>query len=108
MKKTLFFLLSAALLTTAIQTVSAVDNPQPVHAGTRILQSGNMVVEVGDPDSPDCRWNQGLRFSPVANIIRVQLNGLEFCYAPINGGALSYLGGLPMEFDIGQGSFIMG
>jgi hypothetical protein len=105
MKKTLFSLLSAALLTTAIQTVSALDNPQPVHAGTRILQSGNMVVEVGDPDSPDCRWNQGLRFSPVANIIRVQLNGLEFCYAPINGGALSYLGGLPMEFDIGQESF---
>jgi len=97
--------LSAALLLTIVRTASAADDPQPVHAGTRILQSGNMVVEVGDPGSPDCRWNKGLRFSPVANIIQVRLNGLEFCYSPVNGGALTYLGGLPMEFDIGQESF---
>jgi hypothetical protein len=38
-------------------------------------------------------------------VIRVQLNNREFCYAPTNGGALSYIGGLPMEFDIGQESF---
>ncbi len=105
MKKTLFLLLSAIVLATVYRTAWAADNPQPIHAGTRILHSGNLVVEVGDPDSPDCRWNQGLRFSPVANVIRVQLNGRDFCYAPTNGGALSYLGGLPMEFDIGQESF---
>ena len=105
MKKTFFLLFSAALVITVIQTASAADDPLPVHADTRILQSGNMVVEVGDPDSPDCRWNQGLRFSPVANIIQVTLNGLEFCYSPVNGGSLSYLGGLPMEFDIGQEPF---
>ena len=67
MKKALFSLLSAVLLTINIQTVSAAE---PVHAGTRILQSGGLIVEVGDPDSPDCRWNKGLRFSPVANIIQ--------------------------------------
>ncbi len=105
MKKTLFFLLSTAVLATIYRAAWAADNPQPIHAGTRILHSGNLVVEVGDPDSPDCRWNQGLRFSPVANVIRVQLNDRDFCYAPINGGALNYLGGLPMEFDIGQESF---
>jgi hypothetical protein len=105
MKKTLFLLLSAAVLATIYRTAWAADNPQPIHAGTKILHSGNLIVEVGDPDSPDCRWNRGLRFSPVANVIRVQLNGLDFCYAPTNGGALSYLGGLPMEFDIGQESF---
>jgi hypothetical protein len=104
MNKTLLFLLSAALLTTVCRTSKA-DDPQPVHAGTRILHSGGLVVEVGDPDSPDCRWNQGLRFSPVANVIRVQLNGRDFCYAPATGGALGYMGGLPMEFDIGQESF---
>jgi hypothetical protein len=104
MKKTLF-LISAALLINLIQICYAEDNPQPVHAGTRILQSGGLVVEVGDPGSPDCRWNQGLRFSPVANIIQVTLDGLEFCYAPASGGSLSFLGGLPMEFDIGQESF---
>ena len=105
MKKTSFFLLSAAVIAILCRTASPADNPQPIHAGTRILYSGSMVVEVGDPDSPDCRWNQGLRFSPVANVIRVQLKYRDFCYSPTAGGALSYLGGLPMEFDIGQESF---
>jgi len=89
----------------SFQSCLAGEIPQPVHAGTRILRSGNLLVEVGDPDATDCRWNQGLRFSPVANIIRVQLNRREFCYAPVNGGALGYVGGLPMEFDIGQEPF---
>ena len=105
MKKISFFLLSAVILATLCRTSRAADNPQPIHAGTRILHSGGLVVEVGDPDSPDCRWNQGLRFSPVANVIRVLLNNRDFCYAPTAGGALSYLGGLPMEFDIGQEEF---
>ena len=105
MNKTSMFLLSAAVTATLCRTAWSTDNLQPIHAGTRILHSGGLVVEVGDPDSPDCRWNKGLRFSPVANVIRVQLNNLDFCYSPASGGALSYLGGLPMEFDIGQESF---
>lgn len=78
---------------------------EPIHAGTRILQSGSLAVEVGDPDDPNCRWNQGLRFSPVANVIQVRLNGWEFCYAPRDGGQLTFAGGFPMEFDIGQESY---
>ncbi len=105
MKKTLFFLLPVAILVTISRICAAADDPQAVHAGTRILHSGGLVVEVGDPDSPDCRWNRGLRFSPVANVIRVQLNGRDFCYSPVTGGSLNYLGGLPMEFDIGQEAF---
>jgi hypothetical protein len=105
MKKISFLLLSAAVVAVLCRSAFPADNPQPIHAGTRILQSGNMVVEVGDPDSPDCRWNQGLRFSPVANVIRVQLNNRDFCYSPTSGGALNYVGGLPMEFDIGQEEF---
>jgi hypothetical protein len=105
MKKTSFFLLSAVAVAILCRDALSADNPQPIHAGTRILHSGSLVVEVGDPDSPDCRWNQGLRFSPVANVIRVQLNGRDFCYSPTSGGDLSYLGGMPMEFDIGQESF---
>ncbi|NQT04225.1 MAG: hypothetical protein HQ580_19520 [Planctomycetes bacterium] len=62
-EKDIFFLLSVAILTAIYRTAFAADNPQPIHAGTRILHSGNLIVEVGDPDSPDCRWNQGLRFS---------------------------------------------
>ncbi|MHC4556496.1 MAG: LamG domain-containing protein [Planctomycetota bacterium] len=105
MKRTSFFIFSAAILATICRTAFPANNPQPIHAGTRILHSGNLIVEVGDPDSQDCRWNQGLRFSPVANVIRVQLNYRDFCYAPTTGGALGYMGGLPMEFDIGQEFF---
>jgi hypothetical protein len=105
MKQTSFFLLSAVVIATLCQLARSADYLQPIHAGTRILHSGNMVVEVGDPDSPDCRWNQGLRFSPIANVIRVQLNNRDFCYSPTSGGDLGYLGGLPMEFDIGQEEF---
>ncbi|MHC4352202.1 MAG: hypothetical protein ACYS0H_05730, partial [Planctomycetota bacterium] len=104
MKKALILLFSTAVLATFCRTARA-DDPQPVHAGTRILHSGSLVVEVGDPDSPDCRWNQGLRFSPVANVIRVQLDGRDFLYAPAGGGSLGFVGGLPMEFDIGQEAF---
>jgi len=97
--------LFAVVVLASVCAAAAADEPQPIHAGTRILHSGGMVVEIGDPDSPDCRWNKGLRFSPVANVIRVELNGRAFCYSPVTGGSLSYLGGLPMEFDIGQEAF---
>jgi hypothetical protein len=95
----------AVFLLLALGTGRAQAQPLSVHAGTRILQSGGLVVEVGDPESAECRWNKGLRFSPVANVLRAQLRGQEFLYAPVGGGALSYLGGLPMEFDIGQEAF---
>jgi hypothetical protein len=87
----------------AIGTFAA--EPLPAHVGTRLLQSGSLVIEVGDPEAADCRWNKGLRFSPVANVLRAQLHGQEFLYSPVAGGALTYLGGLPMEFDIGQEAF---
>jgi hypothetical protein len=96
-------LMTCALL--AFETGTAASQPVPAHAGTRLLQSGSLVIEVGDPESAECRWNKGLRFSPVANILRAQLHGQEFLYSPPGGGALTYLGGLPMEFDIGQEAF---
>ncbi len=95
----------ATSLLWALGTGQTQAQPLPVHSGTRILQSGSLVVEVGDPESAQCRWNQGLRFSPVANVLRAQLRGQDFLYSPVGGGALTYLGGLPMEFDIGQEAF---
>ena len=77
----------------------------PVHTGTRVLRSGSLVVEIADPESGQYQWNKGLRFSPVANVLRAQLCGQEFLYSPVSGGALQFLGGLPMEFDIGQEAF---
>jgi hypothetical protein len=104
-KFTLVWITATALLVLTFQAAPAAGQPLPVHAGTRILRSGSLVVEVGDPESAECRWNKGLRFSPVANVLRAQLDGREFLYSPVNGGALTYLGGLPMEFDIGQEAF---
>lgn len=104
-KFTLIQVVVEAFLLLTFQADRAAGQPLPVHAGTRILRSGSLVVEVGDPESAEARWNQGLRFSPVANVLRAQLHGREFLYSPVNGGALTYLGGLPMEFDIGQEAF---
>ncbi len=101
----LVWIVATALLVLILQAAPAGGQPLPVHAGTRLLRSDSLVVEVGDPESPEAEWNQGLRFSPVANVLRAQLHGREFLYSPVNGGALSYLGGLPMEFDIGQEAF---
>jgi hypothetical protein len=95
----------ATSLLLALGTGQAEAQPLSVHSGTRILQSGSLIVEIGDPESTECRWNKGLRFSPVANVLRAQLRGQEFLYSPVGGGALTYLGGLPMEFDIGQEAF---
>jgi hypothetical protein len=102
MKHTLVF---PALFAIAIPVWGQAHAVLPIHDGTRILQSGSLAVEVGDPDDPSCRWNQGLRFSPAANVIQVRLNGREFCYAPKDGGRLTFAGGFPMEFDIGQESY---
>ena len=104
-KFTLVWIVVTAFFLLTFQPAPVAGQPLPVHAGTRILRSGSLVVEVGDPESPEAGWNQGLRFSPVANVLRAQLHDREFLYSPVNGGALTYLGGLPMEFDIGQEAF---
>lgn len=104
-KFTLVWIVVTTVFLLTFQSAPVAGQPLPVHAGTRILRSGSLVVELGDPESAEARWNQGLRFSPVANVLRAQLHGREFLYSPVSGGALTYLGGLPMEFDIGQEAF---
>ena len=95
------------LAATVLPASLAFGQSLPVHAGTRVLRSGPLIVEVGAPESAECRWNRGVRFSPVANVLRVQLHGREFAYSPVSGGAVDsgFTGGLPMEFDIGQEAF---
>ena len=98
-------LIAMAFVLSALGTGPVAAAPLPVHSGTRVLRSGSLAVEVGDPESAECLCNQGLRFSPVANVLCARLRGQEFLYSPIAGGALGYMGGLPMEFDIGQEAF---
>ncbi|MBC2602664.1 hypothetical protein [Puniceicoccus vermicola] len=71
----------------------------PKLPGTRQLHSDRLAVEVMDPEAPD-RYNQGVRFSPVANILRVSMDGQDFLYAPIEHNPITQNGGLAMEFDI--------
>jgi hypothetical protein len=76
----------------------------PVHQGTRLLNSGKLVVEIDDPAAATHnRFNRNARrFSPVAMVLRSQFDGKEFFYSPVDGGAYGWVGGAPMEFDLGE------
>ena len=76
----------------------------PVHQGTRLLKSGRLVVEIDDPAAAALhRYNRDARrFSPVAMVLRAQCDGKEFLYSPVDGGAYGWVGGAPMEFDLGE------
>jgi len=73
----------------------------PAQAGDaeHILRSDALTVRVMDPNSED-RYNQGLRFSPVAAVLQVVLDGREFLYCPEAHDSLRDGAGLFGEFDI--------
>lgn len=91
-----FYLLGVALKTQA--------EILPIHSGTRLLKCGDLVVEIDDPAaSTHNRYNRtARRFSPMAMVLRAQFKGREFLYSPVDGGAYGYVGGAPMEFDLGE------
>lgn len=66
----------------------------------RTLSSDRLEVDVMDPHSPD-RYYRGPRFSPVANVLQVRMDGHRFLFAPAKHDPLTENGGLAMEFDIG-------
>lgn len=70
----------------------------PPSAPVRILRSDELTVEVMDPAHPD-RYYRAERFSPVANVLRVRLRGVDYLYAPEQHDPLTDNGGLAMEFD---------
>lgn len=65
---------------------------------TQVLRAGPLRVEVMDPNHP-ARYNRGERFSPVANVLRVSLGGVDFLHAPAEHDPITDNGGLAMEFD---------
>ena len=69
----------------------------PVHAGSRVLAAGNLVVEVMDPSDPQ-RYNCGVRFTPVAAVLGARLGGREFLYNPVAHNPVNDHGGLAAEF----------
>jgi len=52
-----------------------------------------------DPTDPE-RYNRGVRFSPVANVLRVEVDGKNFLFSPEKHDPTMENGGLAMEFDI--------
>lgn len=66
----------------------------------RTLSSDRLQVEVMDPHSPD-RYYRGPRFSPVATVLQVRMDGHRFLFAPDQHDPQTDNGGLAMEFDIG-------
>lgn len=78
-------------------------SPATTLPGTHIIQSRNLTLEVMDPNSQE-RYNQGVRFSPVANVLKVRRAGKDYLAAPVEHDPLFHNGGLAMEFDQGNPS----
>ncbi|MHB1158506.1 MAG: hypothetical protein ACYC26_16910 [Phycisphaerales bacterium] len=71
----------------------------PRHTAVHVLRSDQLTVEVMDPLDPH-RYNRGVRFSPVAAVLSVRLDGHELLFNPIEHDPIADHGGLPAEFDL--------
>ncbi|MEZ0295270.1 MAG: hypothetical protein ACAI35_02315 [Candidatus Methylacidiphilales bacterium] len=65
----------------------------------RVLRLGKLVVEVMDPLDPQL-YNRGVRFTPVAAVLRVSNARRPYLYAPDNHDPIQDHGGLAAEFDL--------
>lgn len=70
------------------------------HQAAHLLRSEILQLEVMDPVDPE-RYNRGVRFSPVANVLRATMGGKDFLFSPVEHDPLKENCGLAMEFDIG-------
>ncbi len=74
----------------------------PVASASRarhVLRSDKLTVEVMDPNHPE-RYNRGVRFSSVANILQVTMDGKTFLFCPDEHDPRQDNAGLAGEFDI--------
>lgn len=76
----------------------------PVFAGTaaeseRTLTNGVITVRVMDPGHPE-RFNRGVRFTPLAAVLGVSRDGVDYLYAPDKHDPLHDHAGLAAEFDL--------
>jgi len=77
---------------------------EPRHQAVHILTSDRLVLEVMEPNDPD-RYYRGVRFSPVADVLRVVMDGHDFLFSPVGHDPLQDNAGLAMEFDLFQKEF---
>lgn len=83
-----------------IHPVRAESRPDAVHT----LKTDRMQVEVMDPLDLECYY-RGIRFSPVANVLKVTMDGKEFLFCPTDHDPLQQNAGLAMEFDLAGTEF---
>ena len=74
----------------------------PRHVAARVLKNDFLQAEVMEPNDPG-RYFRGVRFSPVADILRVVMAGKDFLFSPGAHDPLTDNCGLRMEFDLGTG-----
>ncbi len=80
------------------QATSAPTTP-PMHPGSRMLASDRLAVEIMDPADPN-RYYRGVRFTPVAAVIRARYDGREFLFHQAQPDPLLDVAGLFAEFDL--------
>lgn len=76
----------------------------PVFAGAtgpaeRTLTNGVIEVRVMEPNHPE-RFNRGVRFTPLAAVLGVSRDGVDYLYAPEGHNPLHDHAGLAAEFDL--------
>ncbi len=72
---------------------------KPLHAGSRVLAKGDLVVEVMDPAAAD-GYYRGVRFTPLAAVIRAERGGREYFLHEAERDPLAAVAGLFAEFDL--------
>lgn len=68
-------------------------------AAERTLTNGVLAVRVMDPGHPE-RFNRGVRFTPLAAVLGVFRDGVDYLYSPENPNPLHDHAGLAAEFDL--------
>jgi hypothetical protein len=86
-------------LMTATAALIAAEPVAPAHSGTRMIASSELAVEIMDP-ADEARYNNGVRFTPLANVLRVTGGGHQFLYSPVAHNPQTDNGGLASEFDL--------
>jgi hypothetical protein len=91
----LLALLGCGLVDAGADSVSGKEASSSVH----VLTSGSTSVEIMDPFDPN-RYNTGVRFTPLATVLGVRVDGHSYLYHPAQHDAKEDDGGLATEFDL--------
>ncbi|HBC88569.1 MAG TPA: hypothetical protein DCZ94_16600 [Lentisphaeria bacterium] len=69
------------------------------NSAVQTISGDKLTVEIMDPNHPD-RYNRGVRFTPVAAVLGVKMDGKEFMFHPEKHDVKNDHGGLASEFDL--------